>query len=136
MHKETVYIYNGTEYSSVFQVRKAIYNNERKAFGTPKTVEDWAKLGVVKQEKEVEDVVPEQPVIPDEQLAREIRHKRDRLLEQSDFYIMPDYPSTEEGLETFKTYRQALRDITKQKNFPKEVTWPDRPTVLGEADDV
>ena len=136
MHKETVYIYNGTEYSSAFQVRKAIYSNERKAFGTPKTVEDWAKLGVVKQEKEVEDVVPEPPVIPDEQLAREIRHKRDRLLEQSDFYIMPDYPSTEEGLETVKTYRQALRDITKQKNFPKEVTWPDRPTVLGEAEDV
>ena len=136
MHKETVYIYNGTEYSSVFQVRKAIYSNERKAFGTPKTVKDWAKLGVVKQEKEVEDVVPKQPVIPDEQLAREIRHKRDRLLEQSDFYIMPDYPSTEEGLETVKTYRQALRDITKQKNFPKEVAWPDRPTVLGEAEDV
>ena len=44
---------------------------------------------------------------------------------------MPDYPSTTDGLLAVKKYRQELRDITGQSGFPKEITWPEKPSVLG-----
>ena len=40
----------------------------------------------------------------------ELRKQRNELLEESDFMGMSDYTMTNE----WKTYRQALRDITKQ----------------------
>lgn len=47
------YTYNGAEYSSEYELRKAIFAAERKAFATPETEEDWAALGVT-----VEEVLP------------------------------------------------------------------------------
>ena len=40
------YVYNGADYASVYAVRKAIFETERKAFASPETVEEWAELGV------------------------------------------------------------------------------------------
>lgn len=134
MSTKIIYKYNGHEYSTAYQVRKAIADNERKAFGNPQTPEEWATLGVVKTVEEVEDVVPEQPVRTDEELAREARDKRDRLLDESDWYIMPDYPASTEGLAAVKAYRQALRDISIQAEFPREIEWPVKPEVLGGDD--
>lgn len=134
MSTKITYTYNGQEFTSAYQVRKAIADAERKAFGNPQTPEEWAALGVVKTVEEVEDVVPEQPVRTDEELAREARDKRDRLLDESDWYVMPDYPATEDGLATVKSYRQALRDISKQAKFPREIEWPVKPEVLGGDD--
>lgn len=116
------YLYKGVEYKSERELRKAIFEQERKVFGSPKTIEEWAEFGV--EPFEVKSVVTE------EQIARDIRYKRDTLLSKSDYYVMPDYPSTETGLLEVMSYRQALRDITKQPGFPKMVTWPDKPSVL------
>ena len=135
MSTKITYTYNGQEYSTAYQVRKAIADHERKAFGNPQTPEEWATLGVVKTVEEVEDVVPEQPVRTDEELAREARDKRDRLLDQSDWFLMPDYPSKGEDLTAVKTYRQNLRDISKQDGFPSDIVWPTKPEVLGDDDE-
>lgn len=62
-----------------------------------------------------------------EQMARS---KRDALLSESDYYLQPDYPSTEEGLNAVKAYRSALRDVPQQKDFPMNVEWPSKPSVL------
>ena len=51
--KTEKYTYEGKEYSSVSAVREAIWQAERKAFGIPKTTEEWAELGVVFSEEEV-----------------------------------------------------------------------------------
>ena len=134
MSTKITYTYNGQEYSTAYQVRKAIADIERKAFGNPQTPEEWATLGVVKTVEEVKDVVPEQPVRTDEELAREARDKRDRLLDESDWYVMPDYPATAEDLAAVKTYRQNLRDISKQDGFPSDIVWPVKPEVLGGND--
>ena len=134
MSTKITYTYNGQEFTSAYQVRKAIADNERKAFGNPQTPEEWAALGVVKAVEEVEDVVPEQPVRTDEELAREARDKRDRLLDQSDWFLMPDYPAKGEDLAVVKTYRQNLRDISKQDGFPSDIVWPTKPAVLGDGD--
>ena len=63
------------------------------------------------------------------ELATEIRSKRNLLLTETDYLLMPDYPISEEYLEKVKNYRQQLRDITKQVEFPKKVTFPDLPKI-------
>jgi len=57
--------------------------------------------------------------------AKGIREQRDLLLDESDFAVLPDAPVTD--VEEWKTYRQALRDIPQQPDFPTEVTWPEKP---------
>ena len=122
---EKKWTYQGEDYSSIYAVRQAIWEKERKAFGSPEDAEAWAELGVTYIETEVAEPEPDE-----NQLRWQVIRERDQLLAESDYYVLPDYPSTEEGLEAVKTYRQALRDITAQEGFPKEVQWPDKPEVL------
>ncbi len=122
--------YQGKDYSSEYAVRQAIWENERKAFGGPKTAEEWVVLGVTYSEMEVADPEPDE-----EQLKARVIRERDYKLRDSDYYVLPDYPSTTEGLVEVKAYRQALRDITAQSGFPKEVKWPSKPSVLGVDDE-
>ena len=61
---------------------------------------------------------------------QQARSKRDALLSESDYYLQPDYPSTEEGLNAVKAYRSALRDVPQQEGFPLSVEWPVKPSVL------
>lgn len=70
------------------------------------------------------------PEPTDEELAENIRIKRDSLLSETDYYLMPDYPNDSKNLEEIKKYRQDLRDITKQSGFPKDVIWPAVPKFL------
>ena len=122
---EKKWTYQGEDYSSIYAVRQAIWEKERKAFGSPEDAEAWAELGVTYTETEVADPEPDE-----NQLRWQVIRERDQLLAESDYYVLPDYPSTEEGLDAVRAYRQALRDITAQEGFPKEVEWPDKPDVL------
>ena len=117
-----VYVYKGAEYYSERQLREAIFKAERKVFAKCESEKDWAKHSV--EVREVEQVLTE------EQLARQARFQRDYLLKACDYYVMPDYPSTEECLVEVKAYRQALRDVTKQDGFPFDIEWPVKPNVL------
>ena len=45
-----------------------------------------------------------------------LRIKRDELLKKCDFYLIPDYPISETEKAQWRTYRQALRDITTSIN--------------------
>lgn len=67
------------------------------------------------------------PEPDDSMVAEAIRDKRDNLLGETDYYLMPDYPSNPQNLEELKVYRQALRDVPKQEGFPRDVRWPDVP---------
>ena len=58
-------------------------------------------------------------------LAKEIRTKRNKLLAETDWTQMPDVST--ELQEEYKTYRQELRDITKQEEFPYSVIFPQKP---------
>ena len=57
-----------------------------------------------------------------ESLAKAVRAKRDAMIKETDFYMLPDYPNAPHGVAE---YRQALRDITEQPGFPHDVTWPE-----------
>lgn len=63
------------------------------------------------------------------ELASAIRSKRNSLLTDTDYLLMPDYPISKEYLEKVKEYRQELRDITEQDEFPENVAFPDFPKI-------
>jgi hypothetical protein len=57
-------------------------------------------------------------------LASDIRETRSAMLLQTDWTQVADAPVDK---IVWATYRQALRDITKQSGFPTNVTWPIKP---------
>ena len=69
-------------------------------------------------------------LLTDEDRAKAAREKRDGLLAETDYLLMPDYPISEEALAALKTYRQALRDVPEQAGFPSKIEWPEKPEVI------
>lgn len=55
----------------------------------------------------------------------EVRAQRDSLIAKTDYLLAPDYPISAKDLEKVKAYRQALRDVPSQEDFPDNVVWPD-----------
>ncbi|MFR7829172.1 MAG: tail fiber assembly protein [Eubacterium sp.] len=60
-----------------------------------------------------------------EQLAVEVRAKRNKLLEATDKDVLPDRESA--NSEAIIAYRKALRDIPEQAEFPYRIKWPHKP---------
>jgi len=55
---------------------------------------------------------------------KEMRLKRDELLAETDWWAVSDRVMTQAEID----YRQALRDLTDQDNFPNpDITWPTKP---------
>jgi len=71
---------------------------------------------------------PEPPIeITPEDIAagnlRMLRRERDRLIAETDWWVLPDRTPTQEQLD----YRQALRDITSTYSSIEDVVWPTKP---------
>lgn len=118
------YFYNGGKYYSLYEIRQKIFEDTKNAFG------DWTddlkkQFGITEEEYNPEDEWT------DDQWATSVRRKRDYLLSGTDYYILPDYPSTPDDIEAVKRYRQDLRDITLQSGFPRNVQWPSLPSALS-----
>ena len=71
------------------------------------------------------------PEPTDEEIAEQVRLERDRRIAATDYLAMPDYPLSEEEKAAVMVYRQALRDVPSQEGFPREVVWPEVPSVLN-----
>jgi hypothetical protein len=56
-------------------------------------------------------------------LAKSARNKRDVLLKETDHYALSDVTMS----DNMKTYRQALRDVPQQTDFPSTISWPTKP---------
>ena len=61
-----------------------------------------------------------------EELAIEVRSERDRHLIETDWTQGRDVVLSNDA--EWKTYRQALRDLSSQSGFPSNVTWPTKPS--------
>lgn len=71
--------------------------------------------------------IPE-PAPPDpENVAAEVRAKRNELLAATDWTQLADSQLDEEAQAGMRAYRQALRDIPQQEGFPFNVEWPALP---------
>lgn len=55
---------------------------------------------------------------PEEEMAERKRADRNRLLEDSDIRMLPDFPISAEEKELWLLYRQYLRNITDDPAFP------------------
>lgn len=117
------YRYNNKFYSSEYMLRQAIFEKTRTAFGE---LTDALKhdLEIVEEEYDPRDDWTT------EQWESSVRSKRDRLLAECDYFVMPDYPASDKDKEVVSKYRQELRDISIQKGFPKNVVFPEKPSVL------
>tara|TARA_R100001509_G_C4858661_1_gene212601 strand:- start:520 stop:1020 length:501 start_codon:yes stop_codon:yes gene_type:complete len=51
------------------------------------------------------------------------RNTRNTLLKETDHFALSDVTMT----DAMKTYRQALRDVPQQSEFPNTITWPTKP---------
>lgn len=118
------YTYKDKKYTSLYTLRQAIWDNEHTIFGDL-TDELKNRFNITEEEYDPYDEWTE------DQWATMVRRKRDSLISGTDYYILPDYPSTPDGIEAVKQYRQDLRDITLQSGFPRNVQWPSLPNVLS-----
>ncbi len=59
--------------------------------------------------------------------GNDVRVDRDAKLVESDWTVLTDSPLTTAKKTAWKTYRQALRDISSQEGFPDNITWPSQP---------
>lgn len=60
----------------------------------------------------------------------EVRGQRSWYLTQCDWTQLPDAPLNDEQKGEWRTYRQALRDVTTQESFPESIEWPAVPTAV------
>ena len=72
----------------------------------------------------VADMDDEAKTAKDAEQAKSVRTTRDEKLKDSDWSQIADAPVDK---AVWATYRQELRDLTKQSGFPWEVTWPTQP---------
>ena len=64
----------------------------------------------------LDTVIAEKPL-------NELREERNRLLAETDWWVLPDRTATQAQLD----YRQALRDITDTYTSLDTVVWPTKP---------
>ena len=69
----------------------------------------------------VSDLDPTGIASKDTEQANTIREQRNRLLAESDWTQLADSSANK---VIYASYRQALRDITKQSGFPWDIIWP------------
>ena len=61
----------------------------------------------------------------DAEQAKSVRTTRDEKLKATDWTQVADAPVNK---TVWATYRQALRDLTKENGFPWDMAWPTEPT--------
>lgn len=73
-------------------------------------------------------VVPWAPPPPsDEAVGAAARLERDRLLAACDWVVAKSLEGGQPVPVEWRTYRQALRDVSSQSGFPHKINWPVRP---------
>ena len=60
-------------------------------------------------------------------LSTQVRTKRNNLISACDYIMLSDFTITGELLTRWKTYRQELRDVPSQSEFPFNIIWPVKP---------
>ena len=73
------------------------------------------------------NVIAVEEVITCDELASDIRRKRDDLLRDTDWTQLLDCKLGNDKIISYAEYRQLLRDIPQQKGFPDDVEWPVKP---------
>lgn len=88
----------------------------------------WVKdEDLIVREESISSVVNEEARA--EVAATLIRAERDQRLAASDWTQLVDSILDDEGMVLWQSYRQALRDVPQQEEFPDMVVWPEEPVM-------
>jgi len=72
--------------------------------------------------------IPDMPTVDTiEHLKQTRKEERNQLLAETDWIVTKSLESGEAVPDEWKQYRQALRDIPSQPNFPDDIEWPTKP---------
>lgn len=131
------YIFNGVEFSSERMVRQAIWRSDRKAFGKPKTAEEWLKLGVTYiEEQEPIETLKARKLLAIKQAFLLWRNNNATLISSLGFKIdsnerantdvsglLVDREDNQEALITFRDANNAFHALTytQVKILQKEI---------------
>lgn len=99
--------------------QKAVHLGEVRdsAIAAPKVLELWV----------VEPLAPAELEQIKDQRFKQIRWRRDMLLQGTDYMMLLDSPAIPERIDAWKAYRQALRDLPQHTTDPSKVEWPSEP---------
>jgi len=78
--------------------------------------EDIPKPSLAEVNAKIEELKAAEPM-------RLLRIERDRLIAETDWWVLPDRTPTDEQL----AYRQALRDLPANTTDPTNPVWPTKP---------
>ena len=87
-----------------------------------------AEIGDAEHEWQVIDLTAEEQKEFMDAACQSFRWQRNQLLLESDFFNFPD--TCVANVQDWLNYREALRDLPEQPNFPKAIIWPERPEVI------
>lgn len=86
----------------------------------------------VEQPKDLQAFFDKNSYLLVEGIKLQLRDFRSKILAATDWSQLPDAPIDAETKAKYATYRQALRDVSKQPGFPNGVVvWPDVPAEVG-----
>lgn len=96
---------------------------------------NWLSEYIEEHPEKVDEFVEKIYIPTTEEKAEYIRYKRNNLLTEADMLLLKYQEQIDLGAiranETYRLdllkYKQALRDITKQHNFPENVVYPTLP---------
>jgi hypothetical protein len=60
-------------------------------------------------------------------ISSEAIKRRNKYLQLTDKYVLPDFPLSDESKAAIVSYRQQLRDLPDQSGFPNNIVWPEQP---------
>jgi hypothetical protein len=66
--------------------------------------------------------------LPEAHVSQTMRAERNRLLAQSDWVVAKSYEQQTPVPDEWVDYRQKLRDLPAQQNFPYDIIWPSQPS--------
>ncbi len=107
----------------------SFFTNERVSKMKTESTDDWYlsvwDTLVINDKPPKEEFEAKLQELIDAQPLKELRTKRNTLLEQTDRYATLDYPhSNLEVKQTWFDYRQALRDLPTVTEDPANPVWP------------
>lgn len=116
------FIKNQLVHDLLLEALKVDHIPDRCAWGTNwesiEVVEGYEKPPKEEFEAKLQELINAQPL-------KELRTKRNALLDQTDKYIVADYPHpTPEARQAWLDYRQALRDLPSTTEDPANPVWP------------
>jgi hypothetical protein len=89
--------------------------------GTPVNQGGWKQVWVVT------DASAQEIAQRTEDQKSSVRLERDQKLVESDWVVIKSMETDVPELDSWKSYRQALRNVPQQSGFPWNVSWPENP---------